>query len=112
MKNAEIGNRLKNLRINSDMSREQLAERAGVSAKFVYDIERGVKGMSAETLGRLAKALGQTCDFLIRGVGDETDSRQKVMNIIEQYDDRQITALLHLLQAVEDIHMQDSGRKE
>lgn len=110
MKNIEIGNRVKTLRIDKGMSREQLAERAKISSKFIYDIEHGVKGMSADTLSKLAKALGQSCDFLVNGE-QEDDSRKKVMNIIDNYDDKQMTALLHLLQAVVDIHAQGKRPK-
>lgn len=104
MKNIEIANRVKALRIENGWSREQLAERAKVSAKFLYDIEHGTRGMSAESLCKISRALGQSCDFLIYGEKEEHNSRNKVMDIIEDYDDRQMTALLHLLQAAADIH--------
>lgn len=112
MRNAEIGSRMKQVRKNHNMSREQLAEQAGVSSKFIYEIERGMKGMSAETLSKIAKALGETCDFLINGQDEEGDSREKVLKIIEQYDDKQVTALLHLLQAADDIHIPNSRRRK
>lgn len=103
MKNIEIGNRVKVLRKDKGMSREQLAACAKISAKFIYDIEHGVKGMSAETLCKIAKALGQSCDFIINGEEAEDNCRVKVMNIIENYDEKQMKALLHLLQAAVDI---------
>lgn len=112
MRNVEIGNRMRQVRKSHNMSREQLAERAGVSSKFIYEIERGMKGMSAETVSKIAKALGETCDFLINGQDEEGDSREKVLNIIEQYDDKQVTALLHLLQAADDIHIPNPRRRK
>lgn len=112
MRNVEIGNRMRQVRKSHNMSREQLAERAGVSSKFIYEIERGMKGMSAETVSKIAKALGESCDFLINGQDEEGDSREKVLNIIEQYDDKQVTALLHLLQAADDIHIPNPRRRK
>lgn len=112
MRDVEIGNRIKKIRINKGMSREQLAKRAGVSSKFVYEIERGMKGMSAETLSKIAKALGESCDFLVYGEEKEEDNREKVLKIIEQFDDKQVTALLHLLQAVDDIYARNSNRRK
>jgi len=60
--------------------------------------------MSADTLCKISRALGQSCDFLAYGEMEEHNSRNKVMDIIENYDDKQMTALLHLLQAAADIH--------
>ncbi|MCL2773283.1 MAG: helix-turn-helix domain-containing protein [Oscillospiraceae bacterium] len=37
-----------------------------VSDKFIYDIEVGNKGMSAETLFKLAFALGLSIDVLLK----------------------------------------------
>ena len=50
---------LKELRAASGMTQEELAERAGISARTVSDLERGLRtGVHSDTAHRLASALG------------------------------------------------------
>ena len=61
----EIGRRTKEKRLALKLTRERLAHMAKISDKFLYDIELGRKGMSAETLYKLAQALGVSADWLL-----------------------------------------------
>lgn len=49
---------LRRLRVKSGLSQEALAVDAGVDRSYVGRIERGVENPTAETLDRLASALG------------------------------------------------------
>ena len=62
-----LGHRVKNERLAKKWTREQLATKANISDKFLFDIENGRKGMSARTLYNLAKALGVSADWLMGG---------------------------------------------
>ena len=53
----EAGKRIRLLREERNLSRDIPSERAEISAKFLYEIESGKKGFSADTLYRLSKAL-------------------------------------------------------
>ncbi len=46
------------LRERRQMSREALAEAAGISASYLYEVERGLKRPSTDVLAKLATALG------------------------------------------------------
>ncbi len=46
------------LREQRRMSREALAEAAGISASYLYEVERGLKRPSTDVLAKLAMALG------------------------------------------------------
>lgn len=63
----EIGKRIKEKRVNAGLTREKLANLAYISDKFLYDIEVGNKGISAETLHKIAKSLGVSADWLMDG---------------------------------------------
>lgn len=65
--NADIGMRIKELRIEKGYTREKLAEKADISTQFLADIEYGNKGMSVSTLYKLCKALCISSDYLIFG---------------------------------------------
>ena len=53
----KLGRRVRDLRKASNLTQENLAERAGISWHFVSSIERGQKGATIETLGAIARAL-------------------------------------------------------
>ena len=53
----KTGNRIKNLRRWRNYSRELVAEKAEISAKFLYEIETGKKGCSYYVLYKLAEIL-------------------------------------------------------
>lgn len=40
------------------LTQEDLADRAGISAVFVSDIERGVENVTLQTISKLSKGLG------------------------------------------------------
>ena len=61
------GQRIKQMRIARNHSREELAELADISTKFLYEIETGRNGFSAKVLFRLAEALEVQCDYLLGG---------------------------------------------
>ena len=65
--NVEVGRRVRELRENQKLSREKLAENAGISSQFLADIEYGNKGMTVVTLQKLCIALGVSADFLLFG---------------------------------------------
>lgn len=63
----KIGERIKKRRINQGLTREKFANMANISDKFLYDIEVGNKGISAETSYKIARALGVSTDWLLTG---------------------------------------------
>lgn len=52
-----VSQRIKNLRELRNLTQEELAERAGLSYKYIGEIERGSGNPTIEILGKLAKAL-------------------------------------------------------
>lgn len=60
-----LGARVKQLRRARRLTQEQLAERAGLSYKFIGEIERGRGNPTLTTMSKLAEALGVSLiDFL------------------------------------------------
>lgn len=62
-----IGQRLQYLRTSRGLTLEQLAERAGVSKSFLWEVEKDRTGISGERLLRVANVLSASLDFLLRG---------------------------------------------
>jgi transcriptional regulator with XRE-family HTH domain len=56
---------LRRIRHDKKMTQEELADRAGLSARYVGAIERANKSASVTVLGRIAEALGVEAATLI-----------------------------------------------
>ena len=57
---------LRRLRHAKELTQEDLAERSGLSARYVGGIERAAVSASVTVLGRVAEALGVEASELIR----------------------------------------------
>ena len=64
----EIGKNIRDARKHLNMSREELAEKSGLSAKFIGNIERGEKAVSLDSFICIANALGASADALLGSV--------------------------------------------
>ena len=69
----ELGLNLQKARGAENLTREQLAEKAGISLTFLANLECGNKMMSVVTLLRLAEVLGVSADTLL--YGERADNR-------------------------------------
>lgn len=83
-KEESVGTRISLLRMDRGYTREYLSEKAGISSKFLYEIEIRNKGFSAHTLSKLAKALEVTTDYILYGEGNARYD-QKIAATIEQF---------------------------
>lgn len=97
----ELGKRIRQIREGKDISREQLAERADISTKFLYEVESGKKGMSANTLVKIANALSCSCDYVLLGVrtgdgcyGNEGFDRQ----LLKKFSEKQCEIIAEIFQ--------------
>ncbi len=62
----QMGRRLKTLREARDMSRAELAERAGITREYVRRLEAGLQDPTLGTLQKIAKALKTTVAELVK----------------------------------------------
>ena len=78
-----IGRRIRFQREQMQLTREELAEKLEVSAKFCADIEYGMKGMSMNTLNRLSEILNLSTDYILKGNRDIRVEKAENHDIIE-----------------------------
>lgn len=74
----EIGSRIKAERKRRSLSQEKLAEMINVTPHYIYEIERGLKAMSLETLANMTEALEISSDFILFG-----DREKKTVSLYE-----------------------------
>jgi transcriptional regulator with XRE-family HTH domain len=63
-----FGQRVRELRLERDLSQERLAEHAGLHRTYVGDIERGERNVALDNICRLADALGVHPGDLFQGL--------------------------------------------
>lgn len=64
----EIGRRIKRLRVSKELTVQQLAARAGVSAGYISEVERGLSAISVDKLMRIAHGLEASIETLINSL--------------------------------------------
>ena len=96
------GRRIRQLRENLNMSREALAEQADVSAKFIYEIEKGNKGFSAATLYKLSKCLNVSSDYILEG-NSFVDNQEDISHILGLFNHEQICKVCELLKGIKEL---------
>lgn len=93
------GKRIKELRILNKYTGEELAAKAGISVKFLYNIESGKQGFSSETLFNLAQALHVKCDYILKG-SKESMYDNSLTEVIDMFDESQTITLIKILKAI------------
>ncbi len=71
-----IGQRIRNYRLNSDLSQEKLAELSGCHPTYIGQLERGEKNATIESIEKISVSLNVPLSKLFEKLGGEgTDSR-------------------------------------
>lgn len=94
-----VGTRIRYMRELNHYTREELAEYADISSKFLYEIESGQKGLSATNLLKICQALEVSCDYIMTGKVEHKCS-EELINILESFDATQISNVKKILIAV------------
>ncbi len=66
-----IGERIRKVREELGMTRNQLAEKAGISTSMLYYYEKEQKNPSAEVLARICEALDISADYILGLIDEE-----------------------------------------
>ena len=74
-----VSNNLRKFRLESKLTQEQIAERAGISLSYYTALESGSKGMSLLVLKNLASSLNISVDYLLNEETTDTHIRNLEM---------------------------------
>lgn len=94
---SKAGLRIRELRESKNMTREEFSELVGISPKFLYEIETGQKGFSADTLYRIANALLVSTEYILTGDNHKELSEQ-IKKLMDLFDERQLEIVRNLLE--------------
>lgn len=96
----EMGFRLKKARTEQKLTYEELAEKSGVSSRYIKEIENHGNVPSLEKLGQLIRALHISADpfFYPTAPADNLDY-QRLLVYLSQCTGEQITTILAIVEA-------------
>lgn len=103
MTNIEVGNRIQETRKKKGLSREYLAVNSEISTKFLYEIENGKKGLSAETLLKVSKSLDCSCDYLLTGIEPSYKKNNELLRTVNKFNDKQQKRIIEILKLIHEI---------
>lgn len=101
-----IGSLIKKLRIDKELTQEQLAERAGITPNYVGEIERGKKIPSVIVVFDIAKGLDMAASDLVRGVEKapkgKTDNAQltRISQAVEGLNSKELDFVINTINAL------------
>lgn len=104
MVRGEVGNRIKMLREERNFTREELAERAEISSKFLYEVEKGRKGLSAHTLLKISRTLSCSCDYILTGETFIKLDDEQFVQLLHRFTDREKMYVVKLLTLMQEMH--------
>lgn len=100
----DIGNRIKMIREARNFTREELADKAEISYKFLYEVEKGRKGLSADTLLKISRTLSCSCDYILTGKTFEKEGDEQLLQMLQRFTDRERTYAVKLLTLIQEMH--------
>lgn len=106
--NLVLGSKTKELRIQRKMTQEVLAEKIGVSTRFLADVESGKTGVSLTTLKNLCLSLGTSSDYLLDMEQDETAVTEAMLRL-SRIDPAVLPQVSQMIELVADIY--EKGRR-
>ena len=100
--NELLGKRIRALRKQKGLSQEQLAERVGMSSKYLGEIERGQVNCSVDIVERISKAL----DLELTDLFDYQHKQnrkallKKTNALIQNANDKELQLIFRILKSV------------
>lgn len=96
----EIGLRIRECRVNNNLTQAQFAESIDISINFLSEIENGKKGLSYETLYNICSKHSVSADYILFGTAPNKDHYSVIIEIANNLTDHDIEILIRYLTAL------------
>lgn len=93
--NVLVGERIRKLREQFNMSREKFSEIIDISEVFLGQIERGERSLSLKTLSKIVAYTGSSSDYILFGKLENTDTINTILNNCSSETVEYIYELIH-----------------
>lgn len=95
--NIEVGERIRGIREDLDMTREAFSEMIDISDLFLGQIERGEHSLSLKTLCRIVSFTGNSTDYILFGTPSNYDMINKINRILSKSSDTMLDYIYKIL---------------
>lgn len=97
-----LGTRIKNKRLEKNLTQEQLAEKVDLSAVYIGQIERGERKMTIQTLVKLANVLETSTEELL---SDSTEGNlnaklNELLEVAKKLDISDLDKVINMIKAM------------
>ncbi len=99
----QVGKRLRRIRSQMELTREQFAEQVGISPQFLAEIENGKKGMSAETLFKICSRFDLSADYILLGKSSSAQLSDPVQVALNNFSEPYIELTEEIIRAIEKV---------
>ena len=99
----QVGKRLRRIRSQMEMTREQFAEQVGISPQFLAEIETGKKGMSTETLFKICNRFNLSADYILMGKTSSAQLSDPVQATLNHFPKPYIELTEEIIKAIEKV---------
>lgn len=99
----QVGKRLRRIRSQTKLTREQFAEQVGISPQFLAEIENGKKGMSAETLFKICTRFDLSADYILLGKSSTAQLSNPILAALDNFSDPYIELTEDIIKAIEKV---------
>ena len=96
-----VGKRLRRVRTQMELTREQFAEQVGISPQFLAEIENGKKGMSADTLYKICTRFELSADYILLGKTSSTRLSDPIQKTLDGFSEPYLELTEELIKAIE-----------
>lgn len=98
----QLGERIRHLRKQQDISQEILGERSGIHSNYIGQVERGEKNITLESLSKLATGLGISMEELFRSIDpvQEEDHLGKINKLLSSRSHEDQMMVLNIVQRI------------
>ena len=94
--NNKIGERIRSIRENLNMSREKFSEMIDVSDVFLGQVERGERSLSIKSLFRVVSFTGVSSDYILFGNLDSS-KHDRIFRILDNSSDEAVEYFYNLI---------------
>lgn len=95
-----LGNRIKNKRIENNLTQEQLGEICEMSSAHIGHIERGTRILSVEVLFRIAQALNVSVDYLLFDSVENHAMLNSINSLLKNTDKNKVNNFLNTVRVL------------
>lgn len=93
----EIGQRIRKLRLQHDLTQAELAEELDISVNFLSEIENGKKGLSQDSIAKICTKLQCSADYLLFG---ESKNDADIVSLANTLSAEELKVTISYLQAL------------